>query len=350
MLLDSTAALRERAADYNFTSFSDAIRFGTASDRYAGWIGQIYPAESYAAKVSTRSRKLAGQTFQEKTLPVESVRDYFAHFEVLELDFTYYRPLLNEDATTSNNYHVLDQYASNAPESARFLLKAPQQFFTRTLRRSQDGKTTYVENQDFLNADSYTRLFHEPALSILGDQLVGIIFEQSYQRVAYSPSDEQNIAELDGFFRDIPNDVQSHIEIRSPHLLTPAYFAWLQTNQVGFVFSHWTWLPPLRQQWSMCDGVFSAGDRRAVVRLLTPLKMAYADAYAQAYPFDKPVPDIANSKAGNDMILDVTALAFQAGQQGATLNIISNNRAWGNSPDLAQAIAYRILDFAERDQ
>ena len=48
------------------------------------------------------------------------------------------------------------------------------------------------------------------------------------------------------------------------------------------------------------------------------------------------------------MILDVTALAFQAHKQGAVLNIIANNRAWGNSPALAQAIAYRIIDHVEQ--
>ncbi len=48
------------------------------------------------------------------------------------------------------------------------------------------------------------------------------------------------------------------------------------------------------------------------------------------------------------MILDVTALAFQANKQEAQLNIIANNRAWGNSPALAQAIAYRIIDYVEK--
>ncbi|MEM8487564.1 MAG: DUF72 domain-containing protein, partial [Bacteroidota bacterium] len=181
-------------------------------------------------------------------------------------------------------------------------------------------------------------------------RLKGIIFEQSYQRVADSPSDVQNIAELDGFFKNLPNDVQGHLEIRSPHLLTPAYFAWLESTGLGFVFSHWTWLPPLRDQWQRCNKLFSAADRSVVARLLTPLRLSYAKAYAQAYPFEKPVDAIVNSKGGNDMILDVTALAFQAHQQEAQLNIIANNRAWGNSPALAQAIAYRIIDYVEKQR
>ena len=348
MLALPAATLRERAGAYAFRAFSECIRFGTASDRYAGWMGQIYPP-AYEKRLSSRSRRLGGRSYQERTLPVESVRHYFEHFDVLEIDFTYYRPLLNADGSPSNNHFVLQQYAAHAPDDALFFLKAPQAYFTRTLRRTRGGETTYDENPDFLNAEGYTTLFHAPAREILGRRLAGILFEQSYQRVADSPTPEQNVAELDTFFAAIPGDVQLHIELRSPHLLTPSYFAWLESRRIGFVFSHWTWLPPLRRQWELCGGRFSAADRQAVVRLLTPLGMSYAEAYAQAYPFDKPVPEIVNSRQGQDMILDTTALALQACKQGATLNIIVNNRAWGNSPDLAQAIAYRILDLAARE-
>jgi hypothetical protein len=34
--------------------------------------------------------------------------------------------------------------------------------------------------------------------------------------------------------------------------------------------------------------------------------------------------------------------------QGATVNIVANNRAWGNAPLLAQAIAIRMLDEETR--
>lgn len=337
---------RRQIDAYEFRELSPAVRFGTASDRYAGWIGQIYP-EDYEAEVSSRSRKLGSQSFTERTVPIRSVVDYFEHFGILELDFTYYRALLEPDDSPSNNYFVLEQYASLAPDEAQFLLKAPQSIFTRSLRRSRGGEVSYEDNGDFLNAEGYIRQFLEPAMAILGDRLQGVIFEQSYQRVSDSPPPEQNIVELDSFFADLPGDVQSHIEIRSPHLLTPDYFAWLESREIGFVFSHWTWLPPLREQWARCGGRFSAADGQAVVRLLTPLKMTYAKAYAQAHPFDKPVDAIVNSKGGRDMILDVTALAFQASAQKKTLNIIANNRAWGNSPSLAQAVATSLLDFSE---
>ncbi len=48
------------------------------------------------------------------------------------------------------------------------------------------------------------------------------------------------------------------------------------------------------------------------------------------------------------MVLDVTALVFRAAIEGAVVNVIANNRAWGNAPDLARAIARRVLEEVRR--
>lgn len=343
----SIGSRRAQVGGYDFRDVHPNVRFGTASDRYAGWIGQIYP-EEYASRVQTRPRRLGGQTFEERMLPVESVRDYFEHFSVLELDFTFYRPLREADGRPSPNLFALQQYAEHAPEDALFYLKAPQTYFARMLRRSSGGKVSYEENPSFLDADAYVRQFHEPAVEVLQDRLGGILFEQEYQRVSESPPPEENIAMLDAFFRRIPNDVQAHIELRSEHFLVPAYFDWLEGAGIGHVFSHWTWLPPIRKQWRLCGGRFTAADGTVVARLLTPIGVKYEAAYATAYPFDKPVPEIAETAQARDMILDAVALTYQAEKQDALLNVIANNRAYGNAPALAQAIAYRVLDEEEK--
>ena len=103
MSTDASAPSNDRRAAldrYDFRDLHPRLRFGTASDRYAGWIGQIYPEES-ASAVKSRTRRLGGRTFTERQLPVASVRHYFEHFDVLELDFTFYRPLLEEDGEPS---------------------------------------------------------------------------------------------------------------------------------------------------------------------------------------------------------------------------------------------------------
>ena len=344
----TTRPIEARRSDtdhYKFRNLHPHVRFGTASDRYAGWIGQIYPKVPYADRISTRTRTLGGETFEERQVPIDSVHAYFQHFEVLELDFTFYRPLLEEDEPSSN-YFVLSKYLDHAPNDASFLIKAPQQFFARTLRRSG----SFVDNPDFLDAEGYVNSFHEPAVELMGDRLDGIIFQQEYQRVADSPSPDANIKQLDNFFSALPSDAQFHLELRSEHLLSNSYFDWLDTRGLGHVFSHWTWLPAIRKQWSMCGERFTAANDQVVSRLLTPRNVKYADAYAKAYPFDAPVSELSESEQANDMVLDATALAYRAEAENATLNVIANNRAWGNAPDLARSIAHRILDEEDRQQ
>lgn len=344
---DSLEETRAHVARFDVRTVTPHVRFGTASDRYAGWIGQIY-SERFATQASSRTRKLGGKRFEERTLPIASVADYFAHFGTLELDFTFYRPLRDENGEPTNNFFVLNKYADHAPDHASFFLKAPQQYFARTLRRSSGGKARYVDNPDFLDAEAYVARFHEPALEILGDRLDGVLFQQEYQRVAESPSPEENVDALDGFFQRLPGDVQAHLELRSGHLLTDAYFDWLAERGLGYIFSHWTWLPSIREQWAMCGQRFTAADGNVVARLLTPRNVKYAEAYAKAHPFDAPAPEIADTQEAHDMVLDATALVFQAEAKNALLNLIANNRAWGNAPDLARTIARRVLDEKER--
>ena len=327
---------------FDFRGCYPGVRFGTTSDRYAGWIGQIYLEGAY--KVSSRSKKLGGKTYKEQTVPVASVADYFEHFECLELDFTFYRALLDADGKPSNNYHVLQRYAEAIPNDARIYLKAPQTYAARKLRRSKG----YETNPFYLDLDGFVKRFLEPCVMILEERLAGIIFEQEYQRKADSPGNVENIASLDAFFSQLPSDPQIHLELRSPHLITPEYVAWLNDRGLGYVYSHWTWLPPLKKQWQQVEG-FPARDGQGVVRLLTPLRMPYAEAYAHAFPFDKPAPELVNHHSADRMIEDTAGLIFRAIEAGQGLNILVNNRGWGNAPELTAEVVRRFFEMAERE-
>jgi uncharacterized protein YecE (DUF72 family) len=96
--------------NFLFRKLSQNILIGTASDRYAGWIGQIYSAGRYEKGVTRRSHKVGDKTFNEETLPVESVAEYFEHFPLLEIDYTFYRPLLESGGNPTQNFHVLKKY------------------------------------------------------------------------------------------------------------------------------------------------------------------------------------------------------------------------------------------------
>ena len=289
---------------FDFRHVHPRVRFGTASDRYAGWIGQIYD-ESWRDRVQKRRKKLGGQSFQEVIVPTEAVREYFQHFSVLELDFTFYRPLIEPSGTPSTNYRVLERYVEYAPADANFLVKAPQMFCSPFLPGV--GK-----NDDFLNAEAYLRQFQDPLAGLLGDRLRGIIFEQGYQPIKKSPPIEKIVEGLDDFFQHLGSGgPQVHLELRSSHMLEPLYFDWLETRGLGLVYSHWTWLPSIKSQWKK-SGRFTAADKNVVLRILTPRKVTYADAYALAHPFDKTVPELSDAFGAKEMIDESVALAFKA--------------------------------------
>jgi hypothetical protein len=131
----------------------------------------------YNEKGTTRrSHKVGDKTFNEETLPVESVAEYFEHFPLLEIDHTFYRLLLEKDGKPTQNFHVLKSYRQHMKEGDLLLLKVPQVIIARKLRRGAG----FAENEAYLNAGIFTKQFYEPAMEILGPCLRGFIFEQEY--------------------------------------------------------------------------------------------------------------------------------------------------------------------------
>ncbi len=347
--MSTPRSIDERRAEverFDFRRVHPGLRFGSASDRSAAWIDQVYPRDVWAGEVQTRTKKVGGESFQEHLLPVASVQDYFLHFGVLEIDFTYYRALLEADGKPSANLFTLERTVEAAPANARFVLKAPQQFLARRLRRKVDGRWTYVDNPDLFDADAFTSRFLVPAQHKLGVKLAGVILEQPYERASDSPPSEQFVDEWAEFLDAIPS-APYHVEVRSSHQLTARYFEWLSNAEVGFCFSHWQWLPPLIDQWRMAGERFSDG-RSAIVRLIQPRDMTFDASWRLAHPFDAPAPGLSDTPAAHRMVDEATALMYQAIEAGVTLDVIGNNRAWGNTPELCRTLAHRFLDFAER--
>jgi len=317
-----------------FRDIHPKIQIGTASDRYAGWIGQIYTKGRY--EISSRSNRVGGKSFKEEVLPVESIKEYFQHFSVLEIDFTFYRPLLDGDLQPTQNYHVLQTYRKYLRENDRIILKVPQVIFAQKLWRGG----ALIENNDYLNAEIFTHQFYEPAVDILGDLLIGFIFEQEYQRKKERISPKEYVEGLDSFLRAIPKDKRYHIETRTDSYHIKSYFEVLQNHGVGNVLSHWTWLPPLRKQFLKSDKLFYNSGKQSIVRLLTPLRMRYEEAYMHAFPFDKMVEGMMKPQ----MIADTIEIMKEGIKDGACINVIVNNRAGGNAPLIAKEIAKTILE------
>jgi uncharacterized protein YecE (DUF72 family) len=325
--------------DFRFRGLHPGLSVGTASDRYAGWLGQIYSRDRYAGRIPSRQNKVGGRTFTERVLPIDSVREYFEHFEVLEIDFTFYRLLLDEDGNPTQNHHLLARYRELLGESDFLILKVPQVVFARKLQRPGG----FLQNPDYLNGEVFTRRFYLPAVELLGRRIRAFVFEQEYQRRQDRSPPEKMAEDVDRFFSSIPQDDRYHVEVRTESMLTPSLLAAMQRHGVGQVLSHWTWLPSLREQFAMSGNAFTSAAGQAVVRLLTPRGMRYEEAYAKAHPFDR----IVEGMATPGMVEDTVDLMGQAIERKARLNVIVNNRAGGNAPLLAREIVNR---FAAREQ
>ena len=321
--------------NFLFRDLHPNVFMGTASDRYVGWIGQIYSEDRYANHITRRKKFVGGKGFVEEVLPVESVKEYFQHFRILELDFTFYRILLDKDEKPTQNFHVLRTYRQHLNKGDRLILKVPQIVFAKKLRKG----TAYVENEQYLNPEVFTRQFYEPSLELLDPWIDGFVFEQEYQRKQDRSSAEEQAAELKEFFSSIPEDNRYHVEFRTETFLSRPVFTVLQERGVGQVLSHWTWLPPLSHQFALSRRRFLNNGKHCIVRLMTPRGMRYEDAYARAHPFNALVEGMLNSQMMDETV-DIMRAAIEDGVQ---INVIINNRAGGNAPLIAQKIAKQFL-------
>lgn len=327
-------AAKELKENFLFKDIHPHLFIGTTSDRYAGWIGQIYSKEKYEGRITRRTTTVGVKTFTEEVLPVDSVVEYYDHFSVLEIDFTFYRSLVDSKGTPTQNLHVLRTYQKHMTENNRMILKVPQLVLAKKLRR---GKT-YVENTDYLNTKLYIKGFYEPATSLLDTSLTGMIFEQEYQRKSESSTPENLASELDEFFSNIPKDSRYHVEIRTGRLLAQPLFDVLAKHGVGLVLSHWTWLPSLHSQFEKAQGAKFNSDNSLLIRLLTPRGKTYTETYTAAFPFNALVEGMLHPSTVQDTVTVVRA----ALRDGRWVYLLINNRAGGNAPLIASEIVEHL--------
>ncbi len=325
----------DSSGSFRFRDLHPGVFMGTASDRYAGWIGQIYTPGRYDPNIRTRDKKLGDRTFKESVLPVESVREYFEHFRVLELDSTFYALLLDADGEPTRTWKLLATYGRYIPAGDRVLLKVPQAVFAA--HRMMGGK--FVRNETYLDAEVFTRQFYLPACELLGERIRGFLFEQEYTPKNVRVPPEAVARDMEAFFARIPPDRRYHVELRTETYLREPLFEVLARHGVGQVLSHWTYLPPLGRQFALSDNRILNAGGELVIRLLTPRGVKYADAYARAHPFAELREDMLDPA----MIPETVEIARAAVQAKARANVIVNNRAGGNAPLVARRIEEAFL-------
>lgn len=338
-MTNSTAPIQIADADlekFLFHHLHPQVSLGTASDRYAGWIGQIYTADRYRGRISTRTNRVGGRSFREEVLPVESVEEYFEHFKVLEIDYTFYAPLIGTDGVPTQTFQVLKAYRGHLKAGDGIILKVPQAVTAQKVRRLGQ----YLPNSGFLDPELFTRSFFEPAVQLLGPYLIGMVFEQEYQRKDERTPPDELASRLNTFFNAVPRDPRYHIELRTESYLSEPVLDVMASHGVGQVLSHWTWLPSLSRQITRAGRRFLSSGRQCVIRLMTPRGVRYEDAYARAHPFKALVDGLFDPRMVEDA-LDVLELAMS---QDIHSNLIINNRSGGNAPHIARLIAARFRE------
>jgi uncharacterized protein YecE (DUF72 family) len=331
---EAVRGLMEEFNNFFFRRLHPNISLGTASDRYAGWIGQIYSKEKYDKRISRRPKVMKGKTFSEEILPVDSLEEYFDHFSILEIDYTFYQLLLDDQGQPTPNYFLLKKYGSFLKEKDFLFLKVPQVITARRIHRGPH----FAPNKTHLNPEVFREQFYRPAVELLGPHLKGLLFEQEYQRKEDQLSALEMASSLDQFFKSIPSDDRYHLELRTEAYLQDPVFEILNKHGVGQILSHWTWLPPLKNQFKKAGERFFNSGHQALIRLMTPLDMRYEDAYVKAFPFDKLIKGMLQPR----MIEDTVRLMHTTIKRNIQLNLIINNRSGGNAPLVARQIAERF--------
>lgn len=292
----------------------EEVRFGTSSWAYEGWHGLVY------RKPYPKSR------FAKDCLAEYAAYEYAGGplFRTVGVDHTFYRP-----PTASQLAH----YAAQVPVGFRFCSKVWEELTVPAYaRHPRYGAKAGTVNARFLDASLCQELVIRPTQQGLGDHAGPFMFE--FQRSGLDP--ETFLCKLDRFLSSLPAGPQYAIEVRNPAVLGARYHDLLTAHGATHVYNHWTAMPPLSAQHAALGGTFTAGF--AVVRLLTPLGLSYADAVQRSAPYERLVEPLPRMRA------ETLDLIRQAVAEQTVMYVLVNNRAEGSAPLTIQALVDALPD------
>jgi uncharacterized protein YecE (DUF72 family) len=287
---------------------SPLIRFGTSTWTYEGWQGQVY------------KRPYAKTKFAQECLGEYCQYQYHNEplFRTVGNDATFYRP---------PSANQLRRYLHQIPEDFEMCFKVWEEITIASYaNQPRYGPRAGQPNPRFLDATLFNELVLTPYREAQFQPHTGpFLFE--FQR--HGLFTEDFCSRLDGFFRQLPKDFRYAVEIRNAGLLGAEYHQVLETHGVSHVYNHWSSMPPLAEQHTRM-GNFTTSF--TVLRLLTPLKMAYEAAKKRAEPYTTIV------EALPQMRQEAVQLVRQAVSTGRHAYVLVNNRAEGNAPLTVQAL------------
>lgn len=302
------------------------IYLGTSSWNFPGWRGIVW----------SRSSGLSALSQQGLTVYAR-----YPIFRTVGIDRAFYRPLTST---------VYAEFASQVPESFRFLVKAPQ-VICDSVQRDRLGRPVHA-NPDYLNADRAMEDFVLPVLEGLGEKAGVLVFEMpNIPRHALLEKKAQHaaIATMADFFTQIKSRMPTQhttlaVEMRTRVLLTPRWVKEMASTGVRPVVSLHPSMPNVMRQTDMlrlfdAPGVTqgtwqAAGD--IIVRWSLASMGTYAGLKRDWAPFDRIRQEDIVSRQGIVWLLKL------AQQSGVRAFVVANNKAEGCAPLTMRAIAQSL--------
>ena len=308
-----------RATQPRRTMLHPLIMFGTSTWAYEGWQGTVYQ-KSYAKGRFKKDCLAEYATYRYHEEPL---------FRTVGLDATFYRPPTDEQ---------LRGYADQLPAGFEMCSKVWERITIPQFPSLPEyGAKAGQVNPDFLNVDLFVNEVLPSYRRVFSGHTGPFIFEFQRTRIA-AP---EFIQRLDVFLGQLPKDFRYAVEVRNPLMLSYDYRKVLQAHGVSHVYNHWTYMPKLAEQHRRLE-VFTAPF--VVFRLLTPLRVKYAQAVRMAEPYNRIVAELP------EMRKDTVALIKQAVVEQRRAYVLVNNRSEGSAPLTVQALVGQLRDQEEQDK
>ena len=291
---------------------SPLIKFGTSTWAYEGWRGTVY-TKDYPKGRFKKDCLAEYAAYRYKDAPL---------FGTVGLDQTFYRPPTDQ---------LLQDYAAQLPPGFEMCSKVWERITIPQFPNLLEyGASAGQKNPDFLNVDLFLNEVLPPYQRSFKAHTGPFIFE--FQRTGIAPY--EFLKRLDEFLSKLPEDFRYSVEIRNPDILSPEYRLILQHHGISHVYNHWTYMPGLVEQHERLGEIFTAPF--VVFRLLTPLRVKYAQAVRIAEPYNKIVAELPAMRK------DTVTLVKKAVETHRRAYVLVNNRSEGNAPSTVQVLVDQL--------
>ncbi len=294
------------------------VRFGTSSWSFPGWSGLVYEGHRTEDELARAGLRAYAQQPLLRTVSV---------------DRSYYGPLRAADVASYATQ--LDEAKALAPtlRPFRVVSKVWDEITTAVFpTHARYGARAGQRNPHFLDASRFLSQVLEPYRAH-AEHFGPFVFELT--PMPRGTFEDVELAQRVGAFLDaLPEGPSWAFELRNRELMTPRWHDVLRAHRAAHVFTYWTAMPSLRAQLASHGKITSPF---AIVRLMLPPFMRYAEKKAEYAPFNRLIAP------QDDMRDDVVNILRAAAEADCVEGfVLANNKAEGSAPLTVREIAIRV--------